>query len=63
MVICDCYCFVLPLSRFELDSRQGKKDKVEGAIQLSIHLKVDKSKLPETTEIEKQYDLIMAAVS
>ena len=51
-----CNCF-----RYELQSRGNKKDKVEGEVHLAVHLKVDKSKLPDKLEVEKQYEALLAA--
>jgi hypothetical protein len=44
---------------YELQPRQNKKDKVEGHLHVSLHLKVDKSKLLDRLEIERQYDQIL----
>lgn len=55
-------CNNLPYwERHELQSRTNKKDKVEGEIHLAVHLKVDKSKLPDKLEVEKQYDALFVS--
>jgi hypothetical protein len=47
--------------RFDLQSRENKKDKVQGEVHLILHFKVDKTKLPGKMEIEAQYDAVLAA--
>jgi hypothetical protein len=46
---------------FGLQSREHKKDKVEGDLHLIVHFMVDKLKLPDKLEIETQYEALLAS--